>query len=71
MASAAIFQLRAFRWVALALLFAVHSIPKVDADKSFVPNYPSVVPRRNRTHIARAELCFGTVVYSDHYCTRT
>ena len=45
-------------------------IGEVDADKRFVPNYPRVVPRRNRTHIARAELCFGTVVHSDHYPPR-
>src|SRR5271157_1087088 len=42
-------------------------IGEVDADKRFVPNYPCVVPRRNRTHIARAKFCFGTVVHSDHY----
>jgi len=49
------------------LLFGVQSISEVDADKRFVPNDPRVVPRRNRPHVARTKLCFGTVVHSDHY----
>jgi hypothetical protein len=52
------------------LLFGVQSISEVDADKWFVPNDPRVMPRRNRPHIARTKLCFGTVVHSDHYPPR-
>ena len=52
------------------LLFGMQSISEVDADKWFVPNDPRVVPRRNRPHIARTKLCFGTVVHSDHYPPR-
>ena len=54
----------------LALLFGVESISEVDAHKRFVPNDPRVVPRRNRPHIARTKLCFGTIVHSDHYPPR-
>src|SRR5260370_10703235 len=52
------------------LLFGVQSISEVDADKRFVRNDPRVVPRRNRPHIARTKLCFGSVVHSDHYPPR-
>src|SRR5215469_10648364 len=47
-----------------AFTASLHDIGEVDADKCFIPHYPSVVPRRNKPHVARAELCFGTVVHS-------
>ena len=52
------------------LLFGVQSISKVDADERFVPKGPRIVPGRNRSHIARTKLCFGSVVHSDHYPPR-
>src|SRR6516164_2711605 len=50
----------------LPFLLGIYGFPEVYADKRFVPNCPRVVPGRNRTHIARAELCLGTVVHSNH-----
>ena len=47
--------------------FRCTTIWKVNADKWFVPDYPSVVPRGNEPQIARAELYFGTVVHPHLY----
>src|SRR5262245_15126372 len=52
--------------VAQLFFLRVHGTPlKVDGDGRLVPNYPRVVPRRNRFHIARTKLSFRSVVHAN------